>query len=151
MHIIRHTHIKFTRIWWRYVTRVREAHRICISIEKNDLQYKLERNFLALKKAEFFRCFPHYGRNKTHTRVNNRNFVLHTHILLLTPHYFLSVCILVYIQFYFQIWDHTKQPICCFSISAMFISMVFPFSQTYFKIAIKWIMKCIRMLSKWNI
>ena len=58
MHIIRHTHIKFTRIWWRYVTRVREAHRTCISIEKNDLQYKLERNFLALKKSRVFSLFP---------------------------------------------------------------------------------------------
>ena len=58
MHIIRHTHIKFTRIWWGYVTRVREAHRIYISIEKNDLWYKLERNFLALKKSRVFSLFP---------------------------------------------------------------------------------------------
>ena len=58
MHIIRHTHIKFTRIWWGYVTRVREAHWIYISIEKNDLWYILERNFLALKKSRVFSLFP---------------------------------------------------------------------------------------------
>ena len=132
MHIIRHTHIKFTRIWWRYVTRVREAHRIYISIEKNDLWYKLERNFLALKKAEFFRCFPHYGRNKTHTRVNNRNSVLHTHILLLTPHYFLSVCILAYFQFSVSnMRSYKATNMLFFNISNIYLTG-FPFLSTFF-------------------
>ena len=129
MHIVRHTHIKFTRIWWGYVTRVREAHKIYIHREKRSL-IQTGKKFSRDVKSRFF-CFPHSGRNETHTRVNNRNFVLYTHLLLPTPHYFLTEW-LSSLSFNSRLLiGHIEQPMYSFSISAD-LSLLFCLSHTHF-------------------